>query len=47
MNLHNEEVVIEGLESSMELWLLGNRENAIENFGEDIVAAISEELEDV
>lgn len=44
---HNEEVVIEGLESSMELWLLGNREDAIENFGEDIVAAISEELEDV
>lgn len=36
---------IEGLESSMELWLLGNREDAIENFGEDIVAAITEELD--
>jgi hypothetical protein len=41
---HNEEVVIEGLESSMELWLLGNREDAIENFGEDIVANCEEEL---
>lgn len=42
---HNEEVVIEGLESSMELWLLGNREDAIENFGEAIVAAINEVLD--
>lgn len=41
-----ENVEIQDLESSMELWLLGNREDAIENFGEDIVAAISEELGD-
>lgn len=40
-----ENVEIESLESSMELWLMGNREDAIENFGEDIVAAISEELD--
>lgn len=36
---------IESLESSMELWLMGNREDAIENFGEDIIAAITEELD--
>lgn len=40
-----ENVEIQDLESSMELWLLGNREDAIENFGEDIVAAITEELD--
>lgn len=44
MNYENNEVVTEGLESSMELWLLGDREDAIENFGEDIVANCEEEL---
>lgn len=43
MNYSEQE--IESLESSMELWLLGNREDAIKNFGEDIVAAITEELD--
>lgn len=36
---------IEDLESSMELWLMGNTENAVETFGEDIVAAINEVLD--
>ena len=44
-NLSNEEVVIEDLESSIETWLLGNREDCIENLGEDICAAVTEELE--
>jgi hypothetical protein len=42
--MNYEETVSEGLESSMELWLMGNAENAVETFGEDIVAAINEAL---
>lgn len=43
--MNYEQDKIEDLESSMELWLMGNRDDAIENFGEDIVAAIDEELD--
>lgn len=44
MNLHNEEVVIEGLESSIEVWMLGDMSNAVETFGEDVISAIEEVL---
>lgn len=43
--MNYEQDKIEDLESSMELWLMGNRDDAIENFGEDIVAAIDEVLD--
>lgn len=36
--------VIEGLESSIETWLLGDYEDAKENLGEDVVAACEEAL---
>lgn len=42
---HNEEVVIESLESSIEAWLLGDEQDCVDNLGEDIVAAISEVLD--
>lgn len=43
--MNYEQDKIEDLESSMELWLMGNAENAVETFGEDIVAAINEVLD--
>lgn len=43
--MNYEQDKIEDLESSMELWLMGNVENAVETFGEDIVAAINEVLD--
>ncbi len=42
---HNEEVVIEGLESSIEHWMLGDRQDAIESLGEDLVSAVAEVLD--
>lgn len=42
--MNNNEVIIKDLESSIETWLLGNREDCIENLGEDICAAVTEEL---
>ena len=35
---------IEDLESSMEHWILSDSNNALETFGEDVVAAVSLEL---
>ncbi len=42
---HNEEVVIEGLESSMDIWLTADRQDATETFGEDLVYAVVEALD--
>lgn len=35
----------EDLEESMEIWLLGDEQNAIDTFGEDLVASVKEELQ--
>jgi hypothetical protein len=44
LNLHNEEVVIEGLESSIESWLLGDEQDCVSNLGEDVTSAVKEAL---
>ena len=41
---YNEEIVIEGLESSIEAWLLGDEQNCVENLGEDLTCAVKEAL---
>jgi hypothetical protein len=43
--MNYETVEIQDLESSLECWMLGDRNNAIENLGEDIVSAVSEVLD--
>ncbi len=40
------EVIIEGLESSMDIWLTADRQDATETFGEDLVYAVVEALSD-
>lgn len=42
---HNEEVVIEGLESSIETWMLSDPYDATETFGEDVISAVAEALD--
>lgn len=44
---YESEVVIEGLESSIENWMLGNFKDAQENLGEDLVYAVQEVLDNV
>ncbi len=44
MNYENNEVVIEGLESSIESWLLGDEQDCVENLGEDVTSAVKEAL---
>lgn len=43
MNYEND--VIETLESSLDIWLTANRQDATETFGEDMVAAVVEALD--
>lgn len=43
---YNEEVVIEGLESSMELWILSDENDVRDTFGEDLVSAVKEALDE-
>ena len=38
------EVVIEGLESSIEGWLLGDEQDCVQNLGEDLTSAVKEVL---
>lgn len=35
----------EELESSLEVWMINNRDEAVAQFGEDIVYAITDEVE--
>ena len=42
MNYETE--VIEGLESSVENWLLGDEQDCVENLGEDLTSAVKEAL---
>lgn len=44
MNYENNEVVIEGLESSIEHWMLSDPDDAVENLGEDLTSAVKEAL---
>jgi hypothetical protein len=43
--MNYETVEIQDLESSIEVWMLGDMSNAVETFGEDIVSAVSEVLD--
>lgn len=43
MNYEND--VIETLESSLDIWLTANIQDATETFGEDMVAAVVEALD--
>lgn len=45
MNYEINEVVIEGLESSIENWMLSDMTDAVETFGEDVVSAVQEVLD--
>lgn len=44
MNYENNEVVIEGLESSIETWMLSNENDMRDTFGDDLVSAVKEVL---
>lgn len=43
--MNYETVEIQDLESSIEGWMLGNRQDAIESLGEDVISAVSEVLD--
>ena len=45
MNLHNEEVVIEGLESSIEVWMLSDENDVRDTFGDNLLEAVREALD--
>lgn len=44
MNYENNEVVIEGLESSIETWMLSDEADMRDTFGDDLVSAVKEAL---
>jgi hypothetical protein len=46
MNYENNEVVIEGLESSMNTWILSDENDVRDTFGEDLVSAVKEALDE-
>ena len=41
---YESEVVIEGLESSIETWMLSDENDMRDTFGEDLVSAVKEAL---
>lgn len=43
---YNEEVVIEGLESSMNTWILSDENDVRDTFGDDLVSAVKEALDE-
>ncbi len=43
--MNYESDVIETLESSLDIWLAADRQDATETFGEDMVAAVVEALD--
>jgi hypothetical protein len=42
---HNEEVVIEGLESSIETWMLSDENDVRDTFGDNLLEAVREALD--
>lgn len=41
---YESEVIIAGLESSIEHWILSDPDDAVENLGEDLTSAVKEVL---
>lgn len=45
MNYENNEVVIEGLESSIETWMLSDENDVRDTFGDNLLEAVREALD--